>query len=142
MKVNQIWNKQKRQTPKLVPLQQVEAAVTIASHNTAAFTAQMVMEQMLIMLHDEFGFGRERCMRALAAIQERLNEWERDVNQEFDAETFRMNYREKLEHQTELAWTWEKHDAALRPLVDPEIWRPYQDRYDKFGGTGAWCKKG
>ena len=126
--------------PKLVPLQQVEAAVTLASKNTAAFTLQMCQEQMLLMLHDEFGFGRDRCMKALSALQERLSAWEKDVNQEWDAETFRMNYRERLEHRTELAWTWENHDRALEPLVDPAIWQPYTERYRGFGGTGAWCK--
>ena len=69
MKVNHAWNKQPRAVPKLVPLQQVEAAVTIASHNTAAFTAQMVMEQMMLMLHEDFGFGMDlgearRCAAA------------------------------------------------------------------------------
>ena len=141
MKFNQTWNKQApKPIPKLVPIQQVEAAVTIASRNTAAFTVQMVEEQMILMLHDEFGFGRDRCMRALEKLQERLTAWEQDVNQEFDAETFRMNYRERLEHRTELAWTWERHDQALRPLVDPAVWRPYMERYKGFGGTGAWCK--
>jgi len=141
MRVNQTWNKQPRAVPKLVPLQQVEAAVTIASHNTAAFTAQMVMEQMMLMLHEDFGFGRVRAMRALDGIQKRLTAWEQDVNQEFNAETFRMNYKEKLEYRTELAWTWEKHDAALQPLVDPAVWKPYTERYKGFGGTGSWCKE-
>lgn len=64
MKPNHTWNRPaQKPIPKLVPLQQVEAAVKIASHNTAAFTAQMVEEQMILMLHDEFGFGRDRCMR-------------------------------------------------------------------------------
>lgn len=141
MKVNQTWNKQPRTVPKLVPLPQVEAAVTLASHNTAAFTAQMVMEQMMLMLHEDFGFGRVRAMRALDGIQKRLTAWEQDVNQEFNAETFRMNYKQKLEYRTELAWTWEKHDAALQPLVDPAVWKPYTERYKGFGGTGSWCKE-
>jgi len=142
MKVNQTWNKkQKPPVPVSVPLLQVEAAVTIASKNTAAFTAQMVEEQMLLMLHEEFGFGRDRCMKALAALQERMTAWEQDVNQEFEAETFRLRYKERLDYRTELAWTWEKHDAALQPLVDPAIWKPYTERYKGFGGTGAWCKE-
>lgn len=141
MKVNQTWNKQPRTVPKLVPLPQVEAAVTLASHNTAAFTAQMVMEQMMLMLHEDFGFGRVRAMRALDGIQKRLTAWEQDVNQEFNAETFRMNYKQKLEYRTELAWTWEKHDAALQPLMDPAVWKPYTERYKGFGGTGSWCKE-
>ena len=141
MKVNHAWNKQPRTVPKLVPLPQVEAAVTIASHNTAAFTAQMVMEQMMLMLHEDFGFGRVRAMRALDGIQKRLTAWEQDVNQEFNAETFRMNYKQKLEYRTELAWTWEKHDAALQPLMDPAVWKPYTERYKGFGGTGSWCKE-
>jgi len=125
---------------KNVPLEQVEAAMVIATRNTAAFTIQMIEEQMLLMLHEEFGFGRERCMKALRAIQQQMAQWEENVNQEFDAETFRMRYKERMEHRTELSWTWTKHDEALEPLVDPEIWRPYTERYKGFGGTGAWCK--
>jgi hypothetical protein len=101
----------------------------------------MVMEQMMLMLHEDFGFGRVRAMRALDGIQKRLTAWEQDVNQEFNAETFRMNYKQKLEYRTELAWTWEKHDAALQPLVDPAVWKPYTERYKGFGGTGSLCKE-
>lgn len=125
---------------KSVPIDQVEAAMVIATRNTAAFVIQMIEEQMLLMLNREFGFGRQRCMKALRAIQQQMTEWEANVNQEFDAETFRMRYRERMEHRTELSWTWAKHDEALEPLIDPEIWRPYTERYKGFGGTGAWCK--
>lgn len=142
MKINHTWKQPARKTarPTMVPLQQVEAAVNLASHNTAAFTIQMFQEQMLLMLNEEFGFGRGRCMRALDAIQRRMADWEKGVNQEFDAETFHMTFKERRAHRTELDWTWARHDEALRPLVDPEIWQPYTERYKGFGGTGIWCK--
>lgn len=138
MTVNHAWKK--RTVPKLVPLDQVEAAVQIAAHNTAAFTIQMCQEQMMLTLHQEFGFGRDRCMKALAAFQERLTNWQHSVEDEFNAETFRLNCKQKREATIELAWTWENHDRELKPLVDPEIWKPYQERYKVFGGRGAWCK--
>lgn len=126
--------------PKLVPMNQVEAAVRLASHNSAAFSVQIVEEQMLLMLHEQFGFGRERCMKALRALAVRMADWEKDVMSEFDAETFRMGYKAKQNHRTELAWTIEKHDAALEPLIDPEVWKPWKERYRSFGGTGVWCE--
>lgn len=141
MKINQTWNKQPRTVSKLVPLPQVEAAVRIASENSMKYAIQLCQEQMLLTLHDEFGFGRDRCMRALGAMQEHLNQWRESVEKEFDAETFRLSCKQKNTAEIELAWTFERHDAALKPLVDPEIWRPYQDRYGDFGGRGSWCKK-
>ena len=143
MKVKHAWKQtagQKAGPVTMVPIRQVEAAVTLASHNTAAFTIQMIQEQMLLMLSEEFGFGRKRCMRALRAIQRRMAQWEQDVNQEFDAETFHMTFKERRDHRSDLDWTWKKHDEALRPLVDPEIFRPYTERYKGFGGTGSWCR--
>ena len=73
------------------------------------------------------------------ALQIRLAEWQNSVTQEFDAETFRMNYKQREDHRAELDFTWAKHDAALEPLVDPALWQPYKERYRNFGGTGAWC---
>lgn len=142
MKINHDWKTQQPTKRKLVPVDQVEAAVEAAAHNATAFTIQMFQEQMLIMLNREFGFGRSRCMKALGAIQAQMEEWENNVNQEFDSETFHMNFREKNGHRAELAWTWQKHDEALRPLIDPKIWTPYTERYKGFGGKGAWCDNG
>ena len=142
MTVNHAWRKpEQRKDPKLVPIEQMRAAVDRAANNATAFTLQMCQEQMLLMLHASFGFGRDRCMRALEDFQARMREWQDSVTQEFDAETFRMNYKDKQAHRTELAWTWAKHDEALEPLIDPEIWQPYKVRYRGFGGTGAWCDK-
>ena len=79
MKVTHTWkqgvNGKSQAGPKYVPIQQVEAAVTLAANNATRFTIQMFQEQMLLMLNSEFGFGRSRCMRALEAIQERLSDW-------------------------------------------------------------------
>ena len=142
MRIEHKWHQERQaavRAPKYVPLDQCKAAVDLASHNATGFTIQMVQEQMLLMLHEEFGFGRERCMRALEALQIRLAQWEKSVTQEFDAETFRMNYKQREDHRAELDFTWAKHDAALEPLVDPAHWKPYKERYRNFGGTGAWC---
>lgn len=125
--------------PKYVPIEQCKAAVSLAAHNATGFTIQMVQEQMILMLHEEFGFGQKRCMRALETLQLRLARWQNSVTQEFDAETFRMSCKQREAHRVELDFTWAKHDAALEPLVDPTTWRPYKERYRSFGGTGAWC---
>ena len=142
MRIEHKWHQERQaavRAPKYVPIEQCKAAVDLASHNATGFTIQMVQEQMILMLHEEFGFGRERCMRALETLQIRLAEWQSSVTQEFDAETFRMNYKQREDHRAELDFTWAKHDAALEPLVDPETWKPYKERYRGFGGTGAWC---
>ena len=123
-----------------VPLNQVEAAVELAAKNTAQFCIQMCQEQMLLMLHDTYGFGRERCMRALEAFQARMAEWQRSVDQEFDAETFRFNFKQRQQAGVDLSYTWARHDRALEPLIDPEIWQPYTVRYGGLGGRGNWCK--
>jgi len=128
-----------KREPDYVPFRQMKAEVEIAASNAAAFSIQVTREHMLIMLHEEFGFGRDRCMRALEALQKRMTEWQENVEQEFDAETFHLNYRQRKQHRTELAWTWAEHDAKLEPLVDPAIWKPFRERYRSFGGTGAWC---
>ena len=124
---------------KSVPMELVQAQVQLATDNAQAFTMQMCMEQMLLMLHDTFGFGRDRCMKAMAAYQERYDAWRQNIEEEFSAETLRMNFKQREAHRTELAWTWERHDAELRPLIDPKIWVPYKERYRSFGGRGSWC---
>lgn len=124
---------------KAVPVKLAAAMVETATHNAQAFTMQMCMEQMLLMLHDTFGFGRDRCMKAMVAYQERYDAWRQNIEEEFSAETLRMNFKQREAHRTELAWTWEKHDAELEPLIDPKIWVPYKDRYRSFGGRGSWC---
>lgn len=123
-----------------VPIQQVEAAVDLAASDTAQFCIQMCQEQMLLMLHDKFGFGQLRCMDALAAFQERMTDWQNSVTEEFDAETFRYSYRQKQNAEIDLAFTWAAHDKALEPLIDPAIWKPYTERYGNLGGRGSWCK--
>ena len=77
MRIEHKWHQERQaavRAPKYVPIDQCKAAVDLASHNATGFTIQMVQEQMLLMLHEEFGFGRERCMRALEALQIRLAE--------------------------------------------------------------------
>ena len=139
--IKQTWRKtQPPKAPVMVPLDQVKAAVTLSAHNATAFTIQMCQEQMLLTMHDTFGFGRKRCMRLLEAFQTRMAQWQASVEEECDAETFHMNYRQRQAHRTELAFVWETHDKALEPLVDPAVWRPYLERYKGFGGTGAWCE--
>ena len=124
---------------KAVPMKLAKAMVETATHNAQAFTLQMSMEQMVLMLHDTFGFGRDRCMKAMTAYQERYDAWRQNIEEEFSAETLRMNFKQREAHRVELDWTWEKHDAELRPLVDPAVWKPWRERYRSFGGTGSWC---
>lgn len=143
--VNHAW-KQKRQPaqkpPKLVPIEQAKFSSDLAAHNATGFTLQMVMEQAVLMLHEEFGFGPARCQRALNALRARMAEWQDAVEMEFDAETFRMRYKEREAHHVELSYLIAKHDAALQPLVAPEEWKPWKERFGGFGGTGAWCEGG
>lgn len=141
MKVNQTWNKQKPKCPDMVPYDQMLAAVNKAANNSAACFMQISEEMMLLMLHETFGFGRDRCMRALNDFRARMVEFEENITQEFSAETFQMKYKERTRHRAELAWTAKKHDAELQPLVDPALWKPFVERYKGFGGTGAWCKE-
>lgn len=140
MKVNHTWNAKERTVPKLVPIQQVEAAVKIAAQNAMAVTIQMCQEHMILMLNDVYGFGRERCMKALEAFQKQMTEWQKSIDEEFDSETFRLNCKQKQTARPELAWTWENHDRKLKPLIDPKVWKPYEERYKGYGGRGAWCK--
>ena len=140
MVVKQTWNKPKYKPPKNVPIEQMEAAVKLAATNTGACFAQLTMELMMITLHDEFGFGKDRCMKAFEGVKARLQDFNDNVNQEFDAETFKLSYKERQKHRADIEWTWENHERALRPLVYDDIWLPYQERYGRFGGRGSWCK--
>lgn len=125
---------------KFVPMEQAEAAIELAAKDSTNFAIQMCKEQMLLMLHDQFGFGKKRCMRALESFQQHMTNWQESVDSEFDAETFRYSYKQKQRAKAELAFTWEKHDQALKDLISPEIWMPYQERYRDLYNRGDWCK--
>lgn len=121
----------------LVTLDQAAAAIDLAVDKNRTFMLQFCQEQMILMLNDKFGFGRQRCMEAIEAFQERMEDFRQSVEDEFDAETFRMSCREKQDAGVELAFTWERHDQALEPLINPEIWEQYTERYK---GLGEWVK--
>ena len=117
----------------LVTLDQFAAGVDMAVGNDRTFMLQFCQEQMILMLNSEFGFGQKRCMEALAAFLQRMDDFRKSVEDEFNAETFRMSCRQKQDAGVELAFTWERHDKALEPLVDPAIWQPYTERYKGLG---------
>ncbi len=126
---------QKTKKQMYVPIEQAEAAVRQAQQTAAMYYTQLCGEHMIIMLHDEFGFGRDRCTKAIAAYMQRLEDWANAVDAEWDAETFRMSYKEKHSTTYELAHAFTRHDEALEPLVYG--FKPYTDRYS-YVGEGRW----
>ena len=125
---------QKTKKQMYVPIEQAEAAVDKALADNTRLVLNICEEMMLIMLHETFGFGRERCMKAINAHRALMYEWKDNTTSEFNAETFRMNYKEKKNTNVELAWCWKNHDRALEPLIDPDQWEPYTVRYAGLGG--------
>ena len=140
MTVNHAWKKQQVKPPKSIPIDQVESLGNTCARRGCEYGVQIALEQMLITLNEDFGFGRERCMRAFDGVKNRPDQWTDDVNLELDAEMFQMNFKERRAHRAELAYVIQKHDAKLEPLVDPDIWQPFRERYKSFGGSGSWCE--
>lgn len=62
------------------------------------------------------------------------------VQWEFDSETLNMKVREKAEKRPDLDYTLTELDERIRKVVPEGTFKPYRERYGKFGGKGSWCE--
>lgn len=91
----------------------VRQAYVEASEN---ITRQMMVDSMIVVLNEEFGFGYDRIKRTMDALIQR-----------YDA------YHAALEGGPEADYTQEKIDAALRRIVrDREPFHPFAERYPEI----------
>ncbi len=142
MKVVHTWKKPQYKPPVSVPIEYAEQKMKITQNNAYSYAVQLFSDCSAMALADGFGFGKDRIAKFMEKLDFYITEFVNNVEWEFDSETVGMNFKEREQATPDLAYTLDKLDERLKPLYPPDKWKPYQERYGKFGGRVSWCKKG
>jgi len=143
MKINHQWKEKKpgkERVPKYIPVEQHAAIVAITKQNAYDFAMQLCTEMSMLALAEEFQFGEQRLTRYVEALNREICHFVDSVQWEFDSETLGMKVKEKAEKRPDLDYTLTELDERIRKVVPEGTFKPYRERYGKFGGKGSWCE--
>ena len=132
MNVNHAWKKTQESAQRrsdYITRSEHEAIVETRKTEATLFSMQFIQDCAMIALHRAYGFGPERNARFMNALCEVLAEVQNNVNDEIRAEAPGQSRKPRSDRRNELAYTLERIDEELRPIVPPDSWVPRDLRY-------------
>lgn len=136
MKINHQWKNKlprKEKIPKYIPMEQHEAILKNTQNNAYDYAIQLCTEMAMLALSEEFSFGEQRLQIFRDGLTREINHFIENVHWEFDSETSGLKFREREEKRPDLDYTMEEMDRRLEKIYPEGTFRPYLERYGRFG---------